>query len=369
MKELKVLIINNYSARRATLRGLNGFEKLSQLKTLQLERLLVPPLYEHFNFLKSLEKLSLSLCEGLGNMSRLDESKFFNFPGLSEFNVDHCSDLEELPRGIFSSNSLKLLLVRNCHQLLKLPDELGKLERLEVLSLCACARLEVLPYSIQSLQQLEILDISQCGNLKVFPDKFHELSRLKKVDMRECSKLPEFCRMLGKLGSLNHVICSEKNEKQLKPLSNGNVNVEVVEEQFGLDWLYSWPEIPETHDKDLVKQVQVECKGLPEALRVIGRSMRRQEDPMFWKRAINKLSGGETISSYHNGLYERLKTSIDVLDHNAKCFLDLAAFPEGRTISANALLDIWVYVHGMEPDDTFVLFVDFAITPKARTVG
>ncbi|XP_059064544.1 probable disease resistance protein At4g33300 [Cryptomeria japonica] len=238
MKKLKILIINNHSARRATLSGLNSFEKLSQLKTLQLERLRVPPPDRYFNCPKNLVKLSLSLCEGLGDMVRLDKDNFFNFPGLLEFNADHCSDLEELPRGICSSNSLKLLLVRNCHQLSKLPDELGRLRLLEVLSLCACASLEVLPQSILNLQKLEILDVSHCVNLKVFPDRFHELSSLKQLDMGECRKLPQFCGSLPRLRSLNHVICSEKNEQQLKRLRNVSFNVEVVEEQFGLDWLY-----------------------------------------------------------------------------------------------------------------------------------
>ncbi|XP_059065248.1 probable disease resistance protein At4g33300 isoform X2 [Cryptomeria japonica] len=121
------------------------------------------------------------------------------------------------------------------------------------------------------------------------------------------------------------------------------------------------PKIPTTHDRDLVIKVQEECKGLPVALQVIGRSL-RDRDPMFWRSAKNKLSRGETISSYHEDLNERLKMAcIDELEDNEKqCFLDLAAFPEGRTISANALLDIWVYVRGMDWDNAFVLLWEFA---------
>ncbi|GLJ35581.1 hypothetical protein SUGI_0715270 [Cryptomeria japonica] len=120
--------------------------------------------------------------------------------------------------------------------------------------------------------------------------------------------------------------------------------------------------IPASHDKELVKQVQAECKGLPLALQVIGSSLRDEPTPV-WQIAKNKLSRGETISSYHEEeLHERLKTtSIDVLEDDAKqCFLDLAAFPQGRTISANALLDIWVYVRGMDWDDAFMVLWEFA---------
>ncbi|KAH9290121.1 hypothetical protein KI387_034238, partial [Taxus chinensis] len=186
MKKLKVLIVHNYSARRAKFNGLDGFIGLSQLKTLQLERLIVPSLYDYLKFLGSLEKLSLSLCEGLADMSRLGRDEILNLPELLEFNVDHCSDLEELPAGICSLNSLKMLSVTNCHRLAKLPDELGNLGVLEVLRLCACAGLTSLPASMCSLQQLEFLDISQCGCLMALPQGFHELSRLKKLDMREC---------------------------------------------------------------------------------------------------------------------------------------------------------------------------------------
>ncbi|XP_059064545.1 probable disease resistance protein At4g33300 [Cryptomeria japonica] len=107
-------------------------------------------------------------------------------------------------------------------------------------------------------------------------------------------------------------------------------------------YAFGRPEIPMMHDKYLVKQVVEQYKGLPVALQVIGCSMRDTRDHMIWKRVKKNLSRGEAISSYDNELYERLKrTCIDVLGDNSKRFLDLAAFPEGRIISANALLDIW----------------------------
>ncbi|KAH9302495.1 hypothetical protein KI387_014078, partial [Taxus chinensis] len=57
--------------------------------------------------------------------------EMFNIPRISEINVDHCSDLEELPIEICSLNSLKMLSVTNCHWLAKLLDELGKLGALK----------------------------------------------------------------------------------------------------------------------------------------------------------------------------------------------------------------------------------------------
>lgn len=53
--------------------------------------------------------------------------------------------------------------------------------------------------------------------------------------------------------------------------------------------------------------------------------------------------------------------SIDVLvDESKECFLDLGAFPKGRKFNVDSLLDIWVYVRGMEWQDAFVVLLEFS---------
>jgi hypothetical protein len=45
-----------------------------------------------------LEKLYVCLCDGLGNIGVLNrEVEALNFPNIKEINIDHCSDLNELP--------------------------------------------------------------------------------------------------------------------------------------------------------------------------------------------------------------------------------------------------------------------------------
>ena len=108
-------------------------------------------------------------------------------------------------------------------------------------------------------------------------------------------------------------------------------------------------------------QVQMECKGLPLALKVIGSSLHGK--PYFmWARAKNKLLNGELVSNYHKeGLLRCLESSIDVLEEEARdCFLDLGSFPEDKKISVDALLDIWVYVRKMEWKDAFVVLLELA---------
>uniref|UniRef100_A0A0C9RGS0 TSA: Wollemia nobilis Ref_Wollemi_Transcript_25735_2823 transcribed RNA sequence n=1 Tax=Wollemia nobilis TaxID=56998 RepID=A0A0C9RGS0_9CONI len=240
MPKLKVLLISNYNSKRTMLNGLASLNSLTQIKSLHLERVIVPPLYDYCRSWGSLEKLSMCLCEGLGNMSGLDKGQGLNFPMLVEMNLDHCNDLEDLPLKICNLSSLQRLSVTNCHLVHKLPDDLGSLGLLRVLRLSACPSLAMLPASICKLGQLEFLDISQCSSLRDLLLEFNQLSNLEILDMRECSGLRQLPKSLGKLRSLRHVICDEETERQWQ-LIKANVmpqlKLDVVQECFSLDWL------------------------------------------------------------------------------------------------------------------------------------
>lgn len=56
--------------------------------------------------------------------------------------------------------------------------------------------------------------------------------------------------------------------------------------------------INQTTDDKLVKEIIVECKELPLALKVIGRSLHGQP-PKAWITAKDKLFRGKKISEYH----------------------------------------------------------------------
>eukprot|EP01018_Ginkgo_biloba_P002521 Gb_38649 [translate_table: standard] len=170
MHKLKVLIIVNHNSKRAKLKGLSAFPSLTQLKSVRIERVIVPPLQKHSQSLQKLEKLSLILCEGSGNMTGLHMELCLNLPRLCEINFDHCSNLEELAASICNMTSLQRLSVRNCRDLYELSDDLGNLSSLQMLRLYACPSLEELPYSICKLRQLEFLDISLCECMKQLPE-------------------------------------------------------------------------------------------------------------------------------------------------------------------------------------------------------
>ena len=150
MKKLKVLIVFNYGSKRITVNGLPTLSSLTQLKTIHLERLIVPPLQDfNIKVLPNLEKLSLSLCEAIGNMSRFNNTQLnLKLPIMLDLNFDYCWDLEEFPMGICDMISIQKLSITNCHLLQKLPSDLGNLISLRMLRLSGCLGMKELPTSI-----------------------------------------------------------------------------------------------------------------------------------------------------------------------------------------------------------------------------
>ncbi|KAI5062109.1 hypothetical protein GOP47_0022648, partial [Adiantum capillus-veneris] len=116
-------------------------------------------------------------------------------------------------------------------------------------------------------------------------------------------------------------------------------------------WSFGQDSIPDWAEETLVNEVISECKCLPLALKVIGGSLSNAVwFPLAWRNARDKLREAEILGEYHkNALQRRLQTSIDALDLKLQeCFLDLGAYPEDSRCSVDTLLDIWVYVRGME---------------------
>ncbi|GLJ19848.1 hypothetical protein SUGI_0359660 [Cryptomeria japonica] len=234
MKKLKFLMVCNHSSKRATIEGLEVLSSLPHLRSVRLERLVAPNLQKQSNALHNLEKLSLSLCEGFGSAST------FDYPKLHDFNMDHCSDLEELPPNICYMPSAHMWSITNCHQVHKLPYDLGNLSSLRVLRLSALPDLKELPPSIGNLGELEYLDISVCEALKELPEEIGQLKKLTELDMRECSRLKRLPISGCGLISLKHVICDKEIKTQwlwAKKISIPELRIEIVEAQFRSDWI------------------------------------------------------------------------------------------------------------------------------------
>ena len=130
--------------------------------------------------------------------------------------------------------------------------------------------------------------------------------------------------MFGKLIILKS-FCSR--EKGLKLLLQQNNNVVKSDYRYDLPCLreqdavslfyfsaFDRKSIPETTNYNLVKEVIVECKGFPLALKVIGRSLHGQP-PAAWITAKDKIYQGQTMSEYHKTEFlKRMATRIYILE-------------------------------------------------------
>ncbi|XP_042398504.1 probable disease resistance protein At4g33300 [Zingiber officinale] len=239
MPKLKTLILINYGASCTTLQNLSVFTSLSNLRSLWLEKIAVPPLPRTTVPLQNLRKVSLVLCE-LTNSLRCSKVELsLTFPRLSHLAIDHCIDITKLPSAICDINSLECLSISNCHDLSELPCEFGKLSSLGILRVYACPALKRLPQSICLLKGLKYLDISQSFNLQELPEELGHMTSLEKIDMRECSQLKTLPRSSSSLKSLGHVICDEDIASLWKEAEKDipDLRIQVAEESFNLDWL------------------------------------------------------------------------------------------------------------------------------------
>ncbi|KAH1118971.1 hypothetical protein AAZX31_17G171900 [Glycine max] len=108
-----------------------------------------------------------------------------------------------------------------------------------------------------------------------------------------------------------------------------------------------------TPDEDVVQKVVKSCKGLPLAIKVIGRSLSHQPFEL-WQKMVEELSHGHSIlDSNSTELLTYLQKILDVLEDNTmikECFMDLSLFPEDQRISITALIDMWAELYGLDND-------------------
>ncbi|CAA2957769.1 probable disease resistance At4g33300 [Olea europaea subsp. europaea] len=239
MPKLRALILINYSNSNAVIQNISVFNNLANLRSLWIEKIYVPCLFDTTIPLKNLQKLSLILCD-IDNC--LDQSAIdlpCIFPRLTELTMDHCIKLNKLPSSLCRMLTLNSLNVTNCESLQELPADLDKLSFLQFLRLYSCPNLKRLPVGIGHLVWLKYLDISECVTVGCLPEGIGGCINLEKIDMRECPLIKNLPLSVVSLRSLQRVICDEevswvwKDAEKVIP----GLCVQVVEECFNLDWL------------------------------------------------------------------------------------------------------------------------------------
>ncbi|CAB4287485.1 unnamed protein product [Prunus armeniaca] len=241
MDKLKALIVTNSGFLPAELSNFQLLSSLSNLKRIRLERISILSITKNPIELKSLQKISLFMCNIGQAFSNCSIPISSAFPNLEEINIDYCDDLVELPADLCDLIQLKKLSVTNCHKLSALPEEIGKLVNLEVLRLRCCTDLVKLPGSMEYLTRLHFLDIYKCFSIKELPEKIGELSGLETINMGQCSRLQELPVSVLNLGKLQEVICDEETEILWGEMFKSRLTrISVVKEDFNLHWLHKF---------------------------------------------------------------------------------------------------------------------------------
>ena len=97
-------------------------------------------------------------------------------------------------------------------------------------------------------------------------------------------------------------------------------------------------------------QVVRGCRGLPLALKIIGRSLCQQPFEV-WQKMVKEWSQGQSIFYSNNDLLTCLQKSLDVLEDEPiikECFMDLGLFPEDQRIPVAALVDMWAELYKLD---------------------
>ncbi|EEF40015.1 Disease resistance protein ADR1, putative [Ricinus communis] len=130
-------------------------------------------------------------------------------------------------------------------------------------------------------------------------------------------------------------------------------------------------------DEDVVDKIVKGCKGIPLALKVVGRSLCGEPEEI-WKRREMELSKGNTIFEYSD-ILNCLQSSLDALDSSIiikECYMDLCAFPEDQRIPVTALIDTWAELYELDEDGVYAVanlyelstrnLIDLVVTRKDR---
>ncbi|XP_073115488.1 disease resistance protein At4g27190-like [Elaeis guineensis] len=104
----------------------------------------------------------------------------------------------------------------------------------------------------------------------------------------------------------------------------------------------------------IARDVYKECRGLPLAIIVVGRALRKETDREVWKNALRVLRTSQfELKGMEREVYLPLKFSYDHLETDAlrNCFLYCSLFPEDYEIEVDQLIGYWImegFIQGVQ---------------------
>ncbi|RDY07086.1 TMV resistance protein N, partial [Mucuna pruriens] len=112
-----------------------------------------------------------------------DNQLIMKFKSLSEMKLSGCKLLKQVP-DLSGAPNLKKLHLDGCKNLVEVHDSIGFLHKLEVLNLDYCTSLRVLPRGI-NLTSLETLSLRICTSLESFPEILGKMENIRYVYLSE----------------------------------------------------------------------------------------------------------------------------------------------------------------------------------------
>ncbi|KAJ4846104.1 hypothetical protein Tsubulata_015354, partial [Turnera subulata] len=178
--------------------------RLSKLKLLGLtncKRLSTLPSTYH---LESLTRISLIGCSSLTKFPEISPNiRFLHMSGtairevpssiecltkLENLEMDKCTRLETLPRGMCKLKSLSTVDLSGCENLASFPEIMETMDHLYSLKLEGTAIKELHP-SIENLTGLKYLHLERCKSLERLPTSIWSLQSLEDLFLRDCPRL------------------------------------------------------------------------------------------------------------------------------------------------------------------------------------
>uniref|UniRef100_A0A7N2MFS5 ADP-ribosyl cyclase/cyclic ADP-ribose hydrolase n=2 Tax=Quercus lobata TaxID=97700 RepID=A0A7N2MFS5_QUELO len=188
-----------------------GFSKMSNLRLLIIDSLIVPNDQRHLALPNNLRYLSWSHCP-FKCLTSNDKQKAFVQLDLQD------SKFEYLWEGVMRSVNLKFIDLSHSKNLIRTPDFSG-VPILEGLNLSWCSRLVEVHPSIGQLSKLRYLNLQRCESLTDLPSMSNEIQSLTVLDLDYCYKFSSFPKFTGIMKSLSELKLCWTAIKKVEPSS------------------------------------------------------------------------------------------------------------------------------------------------------
>ena len=210
LENLKELVIYSNKPKSETPIELNGFENVSQITKLKLDRTYLEKIPDSLKYLKDLETLEMKNC-GLRNIDNICslvnlKEAYLNKNGIEKIPscISQLKQLENLEISIYNTQEADPIF----------PNSFGELQKLKSLLFQRCySKISQLPECLTNLNNLEILHLYETNF--TLPDSISKLSKLKELIVTENCTIKKLPANIGWCENLEKITVRDTNIKDV----------------------------------------------------------------------------------------------------------------------------------------------------------